>query len=199
MSELNLAASEAILPITGMTCANCATTIERTLKKVGGVSEATVNYASERAAVQFNPDSVTISELAAAIERIGYGVILVDGDDLEDTEARARAEELRDQHLKFWTGVAFAGPLFLLSMARDFALIGPWAHSPWVNWVMFALATPVQFYVGWDYYVGGYKSLRNKAANMDVLVALGSTVAYLYSIVVATALTLGIIGLGEHV
>jgi Cu+-exporting ATPase len=199
MSELNLAASEAILPITGMTCANCAATIERTLKKVGGVSEATVNYASERAAVQFNPDSVTISELAAAIERIGYGVVLVDGDDLEDTEARVRAEELRDQHLKFWTGVAFAGPLFLLSMARDFALIGPWAHSPWVNWVMFALATPVQFYVGWDYYVGGYKSLRNKAANMDVLVALGSTVAYLYSIVVATALTLGIIGLGEHV
>ena len=199
MSELNLAASEVILPITGMTCANCAATIERTLNKVRGVAEATVNYASGRAAVEFDPDSVTISELAAAIERIGYGVVLVDGDDLEDTETRARAEELQDQRLKFWVGVAFSGPLFLLSMARDFALIGAWAHSPRVNWVMFVLATPVQFYVGWDYYVGSYKSLRNKAANMDVLVALGSTVAYLYSVVVATALTLGTIGLGEHV
>ena len=75
MSELNLAASEVILPITGMTCANCAATIERTLNKVRGVAEATVNYASGRAAVEFDPDSVTISELAAAIERIGYGVV----------------------------------------------------------------------------------------------------------------------------
>ena len=86
MSELNLAASEAILPITGMTCANCAATIERTLKKVGGVSEATVNYASERATVQFNPDSVRISELAAVIERIGYGVGLVDGETYLDLD-----------------------------------------------------------------------------------------------------------------
>jgi len=73
-------------------------------------------------------------------------------------------------------------PLFLLSMGRDFGLTGSWSHAPWMNWLFLVLATPVQFYTGWDYYVGGFKSLRNKSANMDVLVALGSSVAYVYSL-----------------
>jgi Cu+-exporting ATPase len=84
-------------------------------------------------------------------------------------------------------------------MARDFGLLGEWAHAPWVNWFFLALATPVQFYVGWDYYVGAYKSLRNGSANMDVLVAMGSSVAYFYSIAVLIALTLGSSALGMHV
>jgi len=193
------AQGEATLPITGMTCANCAATVERTLRKTAGVTEASVNFASERATVRFDAASVTIEDLARAVERAGYGVILADEQDLEDAEARARTEEIASQSRKFWTGVAFAGPLFLLSMARDFGLVGMWAHATWVNWLMFALATPVQLYVGWDYYVGGWKSLRNGAANMDVLVALGSSVAYVYSIVVVIALTLGSTGVGEHV
>ena len=190
---------EATLPITGMTCANCAATVERTLRKTEGVADATVNYATERATVHFNPEQVSLPELGAAVERAGYGVILAGEDELADAEAEARAAEIHDQSRKFWTGVAFAGPLFILSMARDFGLLGAWAHAPWVNWLMFALATPVQFYVGWDYYVGGWKSVRNGAANMDVLVALGSSVAYVYSVVVATALSVGTTGLGEHV
>jgi Cu+-exporting ATPase len=193
------AAAEATLPITGMTCANCALTVERTLRKTAGVSEASVNFASERATVRFDPAAVSVETLAAAVEHAGYGVVLAAEGELEDAEAAARAEEIRDQSRKFWTGVAFAGPLFVLSMARDFGLVGMWAHAPWTNWLMFALATPVQLYVGWDYYVGGWKSLRNGAANMDVLVALGSSVAYVYSIVVAVALTLGTAAMGEHV
>jgi Cu+-exporting ATPase len=74
-------------------------------------------------------------------------------------------------------------------MARDLRWLGPWAHEPWVNWVFLLLATPVQFYVGKDYYVGGYKSLRNGSANMDVLVAMGSSVAYFYSVAVLLAKT----------
>ena len=74
--------------------------------------------------------------------------------------------------------------LFVFSMARDFGLIGAWSHAAWVNWFFWALATPVQFYTGWDYYAGGFKSLRNKSANMDVLVAMGSSVAYFYSLAV---------------
>ena len=69
-------------------------------------------------------------------------------------------------------------------MLRDFGLVGAWSHAVWVNWLFLALATPVQFYTGWDYYVGGFKSLRNRSANMDVLVALGSSVAYFYSLAV---------------
>jgi len=79
-------------------------------------------------------------------------------------------------------GEVFALPLFALSMLCDFGLIGSWSHAPWVNWLFLALATPVQFYTGWHYYVGGFKSLRNRSANMDVLVALGSSVAYGYSL-----------------
>ncbi|MCB0197122.1 MAG: copper-translocating P-type ATPase, partial [Anaerolineae bacterium] len=100
---------------------------------------------------------------------------------------------IRDQTRKLWVGVIFTLPLFLMSMARDFGLIGHWAHASWVNVLFLALATPVQFYTGWDYYIGAYKSLRNKSANMDVLVALGSSVAYFYSIIVTVGL------LGGHV
>ncbi len=188
------------LPITGMTCANCAATIERTLQsRVPGVVSASVNYATEKAVVEIVAGAVTVEELATAVEDAGYGVVLAPEGELEDAEAAARAAEIRDQTRKFAVGVAFALPLFVLSMARDFGMLGMWAHAPWVNWLMFALATPVQFYVGWDYYVGAWKALRNGAANMDVLVAMGSTVAYAYSVVVAFALTVGLTGFGEHV
>jgi Cu+-exporting ATPase len=197
------AKTEVTVPITGMTCANCVATVERTLRKTEGVEEASVNYASERALVRFDPDVVTLDGLASAVERAGYGVVLVDESEgpggLEEAESIARAEEIADQRRKFLTGLAFAGPLFLLSMSRDFGLLGAWAHELWVNWLMFALATPVQFFVGWDYYVGAWKSLRNGAANMDVLVALGSSVAYVYSIVIAALLTAGSTAAGEHV
>ena len=199
MSSPVAESQEVVLPITGMTCANCVGTVERTLRKTAGVEEASVNYSSERAVVRFQPETVTIEEVAAAVERAGYGVVLASEDDLDDAEAIARAAEVAIQARRFWTGVAFAGPLFILSMARDFGLLGEWAHAPWVNWLMFALATPVQFYVGWDYYVGGWKALRNGAANMDVLVALGSSVAYVYSIIAAAALTVGSTIAGEHV
>ena len=192
-------ARELVLPITGMTCANCANTVERTLRKTAGVQEASVSYASERATVRFDERQVTPEALVGAVERVGYGAILVDESGMEEAEDRARSDEVATQHRLFRVGVAFAAPLFVLSMARDFGLLGMWAHAPWVNWLMFALATPVQLYVGWGFYEGAWKSLRNGAANMDVLVALGSTVAYVYSVVVAVALTSGYVGLGEHV
>ena len=96
-------------------------------------------------------------------------------------------------------GILFAAPLFGLSMARDFSLLGVWAHDPFVNWLMFILAAPVQFYVGYDYYRGGWMSLRNGSANMDVLVAMGSSVAFGYSVMVAMTLSLGSNAAGDHV
>ncbi|MGD8360242.1 MAG: heavy metal translocating P-type ATPase, partial [Gemmatimonadota bacterium] len=188
------------LPITGMTCANCAATIERTLQsRVPGVVSATVNLATEKAVVQVVAGATGWRELARAIEDAGYGVVEAAPEEMEDAEAAARRAEIVDQTRKFWVGVAFALPLFGLSMLRDFGVLGAWAHASWVNWLMLALATPVQFYVGWDYYVGGWKSLKNASANMDVLVAMGSSVAYVYSIVVTVALMLGTTAAGEHV
>lgn len=174
------------LPITGMTCANCAATIERTLnRKVPGVVEASANFATERATVEYIPGVTSVSAMIKAIEEAGYGVVKAAADaekPLEDVEAQAREAEIADQTRKFWVGVAFALPLFLFSMARDFGLVGAWAHAPWVNWLFLFLATPVQFYTGWDYYVGSYHALRNRTANMDILVAMGSSAAYLYSL-----------------
>jgi len=174
------------MPVTGMTCANCAANIERTLnKRVAGVLNAAVNFASERVLVEYVPGIVDVEDIVAAIEKAGYGAIPPEeGQDAEDIEQRARAAEIRDQTRKFAVGVLFALPLFVISMGRDFGLIGPWSHAGWVNWLFWALATPVQFYTGWDYYTGGWKSLRGRSANMDVLVAMGSSVAYFYSVAV---------------
>ncbi|MFO7707252.1 MAG: heavy metal translocating P-type ATPase [Desulfobacterales bacterium] len=181
------------LAITGMTCANCAATIERTLsRKVPGVVQAAVNVASESASVEYLPDAVEIADLVAAVKAAGFSAgVPGETAESEDAEAAARRREVADQTRKFMAGVVCALPLFVLSMGRDFGLTGPWSHAAWVNWLFWALATPVQFYTGWDYYTGGFNSLRNRSANMDVLVALGSSVAYGYSVAVLLQPTLG--------
>ena len=195
-----VATGEIELPITGMHCVNCAATVEKTLNKLQpNVVSASVNFATEKAQIAYIPGQVTPANLIAAIEGAGYGVVEADPDQLVDAEGAARETEIHEQTRKFWTGVAFSFPLFLFSMARDFALLGAWSDALWGNWLMFALATPVQFYVGWDYYTGGFKALRNGAANMDVLVAMGSSAAFFYSLPVTIALTLGSTALGSHV
>ncbi len=188
------------LPLLGMTCTNCANTIQRRLNKVEGVLSVEVNYANERATVTYVPGAVERADLVAAVRKAGYDVVETAADaEPEDAEAAARAAEVRHQWTRLIVGLIFSVPLFLLSMSRDLALVGEWAQAAWVNWLFLALATPVQFYVGWDYYVGAYKSLRNRSANMDVLVAMGSSVAYVYSVAVLIALTLGTHALGHHV
>ena len=184
------------LPVSGMSCANCAANIERTLNRdLAGVIKASVNFASERLFVAYLPSEVTLEEIISRVKEIGFDLIVAaDGMDEADVEEIARNREIRDQRQKFFVGALFAVPLFLLSMSRDFGLVGAWSHGAWVNWLFLVLATPVQFYTGWDYYRGAYNSLRNKTANMDVLIALGSSVAYVYSLAI-----LLLPGLGGHV
>jgi Cu+-exporting ATPase len=174
------------LAVTGMTCANCAANIERALnKKTPGVVTAAVNFAAERVSVTYDPALLSEEGIVAAIKKAGYGALPIDTSEAAgDSEAAARRAEITNQTRKFLIGVLFALPLFLLSMSRDFGLLGVWSHGPWVNWLFLALATPVQFYTGFDFYTGGWNSLRNKSANMDVLVAMGSSVPYGYSLAV---------------
>jgi Cu+-exporting ATPase len=180
------------LPVTGMTCANCSRTVERALNKVEGVVSANVNLATERAFVEYIPGLVNRGDLTSAIEAVGYGVVEAgEEQDIEDVERAAREAEVADQTRKFWLGVAFTLPLFVLSMGRDVGILGMWSHEAWMNWLFLVLATPVQFYVAGDYYVGGFKSLRNGSANMDVLVALGSSTAYFYSLAITVGLLSG--------
>ncbi len=169
------------IPVSGMTCANCSATIERNLKRVPGVVNASVNLATERASVEFIPTIAGYADFKRKIEEIGYGVIESAGEAPEDAEAQARAAEVARQRRLLWIGVLFTVPTFLLAMGMMLGLV---PEERWVNWVLFALATPVQFYVGWQYYVGGYKALRNGSANMDVLIAMGSSAAYFYSVAV---------------
>ncbi|MBW2071957.1 MAG: copper-translocating P-type ATPase [Deltaproteobacteria bacterium] len=182
----DVATARVDLPITGMTCANCAMNIERTLqKKAVGVVQASVNFATEVATIEYIPSVTSISELGEIIRDLGYDVVMAEEGDLpEDVEQQARRAEIATQTRKFFIGLIFTVPLFFVSMARDFGLLGSWSQGLWVNWLFLALATPVQFYTGWDYYVGGWKSLKHGSANMDVLVAMGSSVAYFYSLAV---------------
>jgi Cu+-exporting ATPase len=182
-SGFGIRTSKAEFPIRGMTCANCAMNIERTLsRKVPGVLSTSVNFASERAAVEYLPSTTSLNVMAEAIQKIGFEAVLPsDSEELEDADLKAKEAEIKDQTRKFVVGLLCATPLFLLSMGRDFGLTDAWSHASWVNWLFWLLATPVQFYTGWDYYVGSWKNLRNRTANMDVLVAMGSSVAYFYS------------------
>ncbi len=248
-----------ILPIVGMTCANCVATIERNLKKLEGVRFVNVNLSSERASVEFDPNLVKIDDLVGRIRFAGYDVakgemnLLIQqmGDttdaqrleailrqlrgvlearvnyaserayvkyiptiispielknaihkagfvpialekDSEDAEQRARDFEIRLQKRYFVIGLMFSLPLIILSMTRDVGIL-PHAmkEATWINWFMFFLATPVQFYVGRQYYIGAYKALRNRTANMDVLVVMGTSAAYFYSLFVVLGIIQG--------
>ena len=248
-----------VLPITGMTCANCVASVERNLKKEKGVESAVVNLSSERATIVFDPQLTQLPALVQRIQRAGYGIaegeadlaikrmsddndarrlekllsaiegvsdvrvnfinerahlryvptlvsqmdlrravsaagfeVLETGGESEDAEGLARQKEIDQQKRLLIIGLIFTIPLFILAMSSDLGLL-PMniAHSAWIKWVMLFLAIPVQFYVGWQYYVGAYKSLRNGSANMDVLVALGTSAAFLYSLPVTFGLLSG--------
>ena len=183
------------LPITGMTCANCVAAVERALnKKVPGVVDASVNFATEIASVTTIPGVVHCADIVAAIERAGYGVVAPAAANVGpfDTEQAARDAEINRQKRQLWVGLFFTGlimwmthkRILLLLTAQGINSIDQWVYDPWLNVILLLLATPVQFYTGRDYYTGAFKSLRNRSANMDVLVALGSGVAYLYSLVI---------------
>ncbi len=141
-----------------------------------------------------------VESITTAIAAAGYSVPSSHSIGAADLDIETEQQSVVDnKRLKLIVGVVLTVPLFVLSMGRDFGIWGSWSHAAWVNWLMFALATPVQFYVGREYYVGAYHSLKSRFANMDVLVAMGSTAAYVYSVAVLLAKTFGITKWGDHV
>jgi len=176
-----VATGEADLIIKRLSDDNDVRRLEKALLSLNGVLEAQVALATEKARVRYVPTIVSQAEIRKAVSQTGFEALELGGD-ADDAEAKARAAEIAHQKRMLIIGLIFTVPLFLFSMARDFGLFGMWAHADWVHWVMLAFATPVQFYVGAQYYVGAYKALRNGAANMEVLIALGTTAAYVYSL-----------------
>ncbi len=155
--------------------------LENALERLEGVVKVQANWVSGKTFLKYVPTLISQAEIRKTISAVGFEAEIL-GDQFEDAEEKARKEEVQQQRRLLFIGLAFTIPLFILSMGRDFGLWGSWAYQPWVVWLMFALATPVQFYVGWQYYTGAFQSLKNGVANMDVLVALGSSAAYFYSL-----------------
>lgn len=169
------------LPVIGMSCANCAAAVEKVLtKRAEGVSRAQVNLAAERVEIEFDPAVVSMDDLATTLDQFGYQLVVPNENGGDGLTEMQHAKAQKESHLLV-LGLVLTIPLFILNMGRDAGVLGEWAWSSWVAWAMFALATPVQFIVGRGYYTGGWKSLRAGSANMDVLVALGSSAAYFYS------------------
>jgi Cu+-exporting ATPase len=175
---------KATLSISGMTCAACANRIEKGLNKVNGVLRAHVNLANEKATVEYIPGKTNIDQIIAAVQKAGYNA-KSDQDRNADSERGARVKEYRHQRNMFVLG-AILSFLFLPQMVSDFNVtygFFPGFEFHLSPWIQFLLATPVQFYVGWRFYSGAYKALRGGSANMDVLVAMGTSAAYFYSLV----------------
>ncbi len=193
-----VATDEIELEIGGMSCAACQSAVEKALGNVDGVIEASVNLATEKAKIVHRSGATRVTDLVEAVERSGYQASDA-GRGIETREVEEIRSKSRTHGLElFWWGVALTLPVFVISMGRDFGLMGEWAHAPWVNWLLLALTTPVQFYVGWSFYRGSARAIRNAAANMDVLVALGSSTAYFFSVAVLLFQAVGSTALGGH-
>jgi P-type Cu+ transporter len=185
------------LPIGGMTCASCVMHVENGLRAVPGVLNVSVNLATERATVEVVPGLVTRSDLKHAVEEVGYDVLDVEGneEELVDRERVLREEERLRERRDLIIGILFTLPLFALSMSRDLfhVVLNRMDILPQLfdwngfDWLMFALATPVQFYVGRSYHRGAWKSVRALAPNMDLLISLGTNAAYWFSVLVLVA------------
>ncbi len=170
------------LPVMGMSCAACARTIERTLQGVPGVAAAGVNFATNRATVKFDPSLVSVPGLANAVRDVGYDLLTLPQADrgdvraIEDVEQRVREAEYGRLRRKLIVAVALSLPIFALSMAR-ITFTG-------VNWLELALAIPVVFYSGAQFYRSAWASVRHRTADMNTLIAVGTGAAFLYSVVV---------------
>jgi Cu+-exporting ATPase len=169
------------LAIGGMTCAACSARIERQLNKLPGV-EAAVNLPAERAHVRFDPAATDVDKLIATIVKTGFAATVSTADTRAEEKAR-KADVYHGEVRRFWIALALTLPL-IGQMPFMFAA-GAGAHADILpRWLQFALATPVQFWIGWRFYVGGWNAVRGGSGNMDVLVALGTTMAWVYSTVV---------------
>jgi Cu+-exporting ATPase len=211
-SGYGVATAETIIPLRRLSDQQDAERLQTALRDLEGVLTATVTYATKKATVSYLPTMISQGELYGAIRAAGFDAVLVEGSG-EDAERLAREREIARQRRLLTIGLACTVPLFVLAMTRDFGLLNPFfggmmpgmampghgVTAPWFNWLLFGLALPVQFYVGWQYYVGAYKALRNGSANMDVLIAMGTTVAFVYSVAVLLAQTVGASGIGDHV
>ena len=171
------------LPVRGMHCAACVGKVERALTSVPGVDEATVNLATEKATVTFDSTRTDVTRLQDAVARAGYELVepREAAGQTPDREQSAREEMQRRARSKFVVGAILSVPIVIGSMVEVFPWAPAWLHNPWLLW---ALATPVQFWVGFEFHAGFLRDLRHRTASMSTLVSIGTNAAYFFSLAV---------------
>jgi Cu+-exporting ATPase len=193
------------LPVRGMTCASCQARIENALKASEGVASAAVNLATERATIRYFPSIVTVNDLKKIIESQGYTVPEVPtAEEFVDRERETRHKELSDLTVKFiLAGVAAAVIMALMffgqyipglsSLMMERISLGITEVNP-IDVIAMVLATPVQFWIGWRFYKGAFAALKHGTADMNVLIAVGTSAAYFYSVIATLAPHLVMVG-----
>ena len=168
------------LPIQGIECASCVQKIEKALLQTRGVTKAVVNLATEKAKVEYLPSETNLEEVKRAIESTGYKVLEFEpSEEIEDPERLIREREYKKLKIKFIAGLILGLFVFLGSSRHWF----PWIPSFLGNfYVLWALATPVQFWIGWQFYKGAWGAFKHRNAEMNTLIAVGTSAAYLYSV-----------------
>jgi P-type Cu+ transporter len=164
--------------ITGMTCASCSGRIEKKLSSLDGISKASVNLATERALVEYDHDRLKINKIIKTIEDIGYHAYLME-DVSRDREKEIRVKEINKLRLLLFSSVVLSLPLFLGMVLMLLKINIPVFHNAWFQ---LALATPIQFIIGFRFYKHAYLNIRALSPGMDVLIAMGTTAAYGFSI-----------------
>lgn len=178
-SGYDVGTTSAEIPVQGVQCASCVQNIEKVLLRLRGITKAVVNLADEKVRVDYVPSEISLSEIQRAIEGAGYKVLKVSSDEeMEDIEGIIRKREFNKLKIKFITGLIF-GLVILLGSIRH---LFPWVPSFLGNfYVLWALATPVQFWIGWQFYKGAWGAFRHRNADMNTLIAVGTSAAYFYS------------------
>lgn len=171
------------LSLFGMHCSSCASIIERSLKKVPGVKQASVNFAAEKASVVYDETQAKTQNLIEAIKKAGYKAELIDAKD-SDYERRKREQETRSYFKKFWFSFAFSLPMLYFMLLDFFAIPGKAAVLPLVGIISLILTIPIQFIIGSGFYKGMWSSLKMKTFNMDSLIAIGTSTAFFYSLII---------------
>lgn len=163
-----------IFPVLGMSCAACAARVDKTLRSQPGVKDASVNYAAATATVSYDPALCSPRALKAAVVEAGYDLVVDKGADVEKEVEDAHAAKYRTLKFRTRWAVVLALPVAVIGMF--------FMDMPYANLVMWALATPVLFWLGRDFYVNAWRQLRHRTANMDTLVAVSTGIAYLFSL-----------------
>jgi Cu+-exporting ATPase len=171
------------LSLSGMHCASCANLIERAVKKTAGVEQVSVNYGAEKALIAYDSAVTNADNLIQAIKGAGYGAVLVDAKDAE-YETRKRATEIKEYKTKFWISFFLSLPMLYFMLLDFFVwLPGGVSLTPYFGIISFVFTIPVQFYIGAGFYKGFWSSLKMKTFNMDSLIAIGTSTAFIYSTV----------------